>query len=204
MATQGTRSGAWSRAAIPAATLVWLILLAALVGLPPLTRSPSLGDDLTRNTVRLALLYYAAAVSLMLWLGPDEWAAHSGRGRLARWLWTLAWAAYVVHVGMAFHHVHSWSHAAAVEHTRQVSGVGEGIYVSHLFTLVWTADVLAWWLWPLGRATRPAWVGGALHGFMAFVVFNATVVFEDGWIRWAGAAMFAGLGALGLYRLRRR
>src|SRR6516162_10430374 len=34
--------------------------------MPKQKRSPSLGDDLNRNTVRLALLYYAAAVSLML------------------------------------------------------------------------------------------------------------------------------------------
>ena len=35
-----------------------------------------------------------------------------------------------------------------------------------------------------------------LHGFMAFMVFNATVVYETGSIRWAGAVGFVVLGAL--------
>ena len=39
-----------------------------------------------------------------------------------------------------------------------------------------------------------------LYGFMALRVFNATVVFEQGWIRWAGLAGFAGLAALWLGR----
>jgi hypothetical protein len=158
--------------------------------------SPSLADDLTRNTIRVALLFYAAAASLMLLLPAGDWPAHSPRGQLARWLWTLAWAAYLVHLAMAFHHVHHWSHSAAVEHTRGVSGVGEGIYVSHLFTLVWTADVAWWWLWPDAYAARPAWVNTAVHAFMVFIIFCATVVFETGWIRWAGVVLVVGLAAV--------
>ena len=34
-----------------------------------------------------------------------------------------------------------------------------------------------WWADPAGRATRPRWVPSATHGFLAFVVVNATVVF---------------------------
>ena len=44
---------------------------------------------------------------------------------------------------MAFHHYHHWSHADAVQHTAIVSGWGNGLYVSHLFTIAWTADGLA-------------------------------------------------------------
>jgi hypothetical protein len=116
--------------------------------------------------------------------------------RLARWCWTLAWAAYLVHLAMAFHHYHHWSHAHAVEHTRSVSGVGEGIYVSHCFTLLWTVDVAWWWLRPETRARRSAWVDRSLHGFMFFMVFNATVVYESGLIRWAGVALTAWLAVL--------
>src|SRR5262249_19834901 len=133
-----------------------------------------------------------------------EAPAFSARARLARWLWTLAWAAYLVHVGVAFQYVHHWSHAEAVQHTRDVSGFGEGIYFSHLFTVVWSADVLSWWLWPARHASRPGWVGRALHGYMAFIVFNATVVFETGWIRWAGVVLFAGLIVLWLVCRARR
>jgi len=105
---------------------------------------------------------------------------------------------------VAFHYAHHWSHAEAVEATRLRSGVGEGIYVSHLFTLLWTADVLWWWLRPRGYAARSPWVDRVLHGFMLFVIFNGTVVFEDGLIRWAGILLFVALAAVWLYRPARR
>jgi hypothetical protein len=137
----------------------------------------------------------------MLRLQPLEWTA-TGRGQLARWCWTLAWSAYLVHLAMAFHHYHHWSHADAVEHTRAVSGVGEGIYVSHLFTLLWTLDVACWWLLPGRYATRPAWIDVTLHSFMVFVIFNGTVVYEAGTIRWAGLGMFAVLAVVWLLKIR--
>jgi hypothetical protein len=166
--------------------LLWALLLALVLAWPSLAASPTAGDDLTRNTVRLSLLCYAAALTLMIRRPGD---------RLARWCWTLAWAAFVVHLGMAFHHYHHWSHDDAVRHTRAVSGFGEGIYISHLFALAWTADVAAWWLRPAWYARRSPWVGRALHGFMLFVVFNATIVYETGLIRWAGVALFVWLAA---------
>ena len=167
----------------------WVALLAAVFLLAP-PGDP--GDFLIRGTVRVALLFYAMAVSLLLWPAGSWW--------LARVCWTLAWGAYLVHLAMAFHHYHHWSHAHAVEHTRAVSGVGEGIYVSHLFTLLWTADVVWWWLRPAAHASRPAWVGISLHAFMFFMVFNATVVYESGLIRWAGLALTVWLAALVLGR----
>jgi hypothetical protein len=182
------------------AILAWFILLAVILVAPYAMESVTLKDDLTRFTIRLALAYYAVAAALRLWVCPADWLAQSAIGRLARWCWTLALLAYLVHVGIAFHHYHHWSHAEAVEHTRQVSSVGEGIYVSHLFTLVWTADVVWWWRRPQSYALRPAWVGWLLHGFMLFVIFNATVVYEQGFIRWAGLAMLVGLAAVWGYR----
>jgi hypothetical protein len=182
----------------------WLVLLAGVIALPYATQSPTLGDDLIRFTIRLALVYYVLAASLMLRLPAGDWRASAGRGRLARWCWTLAWAAYLVHLGMAFHHYHSWSHAAAVEHTRQVSGVGAGIYASHLFTLVWTMDVLFWWLQPARYATRSPWIDRMLHGFMAFIIFNGTIVYENGPIRWFGILMFSVLALLWAYRFLSR
>jgi hypothetical protein len=176
----------------------WGVLLAAVLGLPWLLHSTDPGDALIRNTIRLALLYYTIALNIMLWLQPVEWAA-TGRGRLARLCWTLAWLTYLVHLGMAFHFYHDWSHADAVRHTEEVSGFGAGIYVSHLFTLVWSADVFVWWLLPQRYALRTRWLDGLLHGFMLFVVFNGTVVYETGFIRWAGALVFAELGIMGIY-----
>jgi hypothetical protein len=197
---QAARWGPLGVGGILLGTGLWLLLLAGGLVLPWISAAPAPGDELTRNPVRLALLYYAAAASLMICLRPGEVPAVSVRAGLARWFWTLAWAAYLVHVGMAFHHYHHWSHAEAMAHTRRASGVGEGIYLSYLFTLLWGADVVSWWLRPVGRAARPRWISGALHGFMAFMIFNATVVFGTGWIRAAGAILLGELAGLWLLR----
>jgi hypothetical protein len=169
------------------------VLLGAIFLAAPLLPPADRGEALTRNTVRLALVYYAAAAGLMLRLRPGEWAG-AGRGALARACWTLGWATYLVHLGMAFHYYHHWSHADAVARTAEVSGLGPGIYVSHLFTLAWTADVASWWLRPARYAVRPRWVVVLLHGFLAFVVFCGTVVYEQGPTRYAGLLLFAALG----------
>jgi hypothetical protein len=174
-------------------------LQAAVLAGPGLLGLSPVGDALTRWTVRLALVYYALAAALMLRLRRPEWATR-GRGRAARWLWTLACAAYLVHVGVAFHFAHGWSHQRAYDHTQAVSGFGPGVFVSYLFTLVWLADVVWWWARPSAYAYRPNRLGWLLHGFMAFVIFNATVVFEDGAVRWAGVLLFAGLTFLFLLR----
>jgi hypothetical protein len=181
-------------------TGLWLLLLTAGLAWPLLSAATSPGEAWTRYPVDLALIYYASAASLMIFVPRGEVPAESARAGLARWLWTLAWAAYLVHVAMAFHHYHHWSHAAAGEHIRQGSGVGEGIYFSYLFTLFWSVDVVSWWLWPGRRAACPPWVGRALHAFLAFMIFNATVVFGTGWVRGAGALLFGELTALWLVR----
>lgn len=174
----------------PVAVVLWAVLLAVLLLQPLQTASPTLGEQWTRNTVRLSLAYYAAAAFLMLSLRAEDWAANGRAVRLARLLWTLAWLAYVIHLACAFHFYHGWSHTNAVEHVRQRARVGEGIFVSHLFTLLWTLDVAWWWLATRRYTARAAWIGWVLHAFMSFVVFNGTVVYETGAVRWGGAVYF--------------
>jgi Ca2+/Na+ antiporter len=181
----------------------WLWLDAAMVGggmallVAVLAGSMMLADDtgemLTRNTVRLSLGWYAVALVLMMRLRPTDWAAASAQGRLARWCWTWGVVCFLVHLGMAFHYYHHWSHTHAFEHTREVGGIGEGIYVSYLFTWLWVGDAAWWWVRPQQYAARPAWIDRSLHAFMLFIVFNGMVVFESGAIRWAGAVMFVTL-----------
>lgn len=151
------------------------------------------GEMLTRNTVRLSLAWYAAALLLMMRLSPADWRAETRIGQIARWCWTWSIVCFWVHLGVAFHFYHDWSHAHAFEHTREVSGVGEGIYVSYLFTWLWTGDMIWWWTRPHGYAARSPWIDRVLHAFMLFIVFNGMVVYESGLIRWAGLAMFAAL-----------
>lgn len=178
---------------VAALILIWLAALAAVIVLPYLLGSPKLGDDLTRRTVWVALVFYGAAGWRMLGLRPSDWRAETDRGRLARWCWTLGLAAFVVHVGMAFHFFHHWSHAQAVERVHEQSGVGEGVFASYLFTAAWTADVAWWWLSPPTYAGRSPWTDRLLHGFMMFMVVMATVVYEDGPVRWFGLTLTAAL-----------
>jgi hypothetical protein len=151
------------------------------------------GEALTRNTVRLSLAWYAAALVLMMHLDQRDWAAATPLGRAARWCWTWGIACFLVHLAMAFHYYHHWSHTHAFNHTRDVSGIGEGIYVSYLFTWLWIGDAAWWWIRPSSYAARPAWIDRTLHAFMLLIVFNGMIVFESGAIRWAGVAMFAAL-----------
>lgn len=169
--------------------LLGLLSILILLGMTNLF-AVNLGETITRNTVRLSLTWYLAALLLMLGSQPADWSAYTQRGIIMRWCWTWAMLSFLVHLAMAFHYYHHWSHADAFERTRQVSGTGEGIYVSYLFTCLWIADVLWWWLNPLSYSNRPAAIGRTLHTFMLFIVFNGTVIYETGMIRWAGLLGF--------------
>ena len=173
--------------------IIWSLLTYALFFSPiPDLDDPT--DPSIRLTIRGALACYFMAVAALL--------LPSSHPRATRVVWTMAWFIYLCHVTLAFDLAFDWSHETAVAHTRNRSGVGEGIYVSHLFTLVWTIDVLWSWISPRGHATRPKWVTLTIHGFMAFMVFNGTVVYETGFIRWAGVIGFTTLAALLARRMR--
>jgi hypothetical protein len=193
-----------SAALVVVTVAVWAVLLLAALAGPWLLSVADPGDAVTRWTVRAALLWYAAAAILMLRLGPTDWRAATRRGRLARCCWTLGWAAYLVHVCVAFHFAHGWSHARAFQHVQDVSGFGHGIWFSYLFSLLWTLDVGWWWLAPASYATRPHRLGWLFHAYMAGMIFFATVVYESGLIRWAGVLLFVVLGFCLLYRVRPR
>jgi hypothetical protein len=158
------------------------------------------GEALTRNTIRLSLIWYFAALLLMMRLDRDGRHAETAAGRIARWCWTWSIFCFLVHVGMAFHYYHHWSHADAFERTRRISGLGEGVYLSYLFGLLWGADAGWWWIAPDRYAARSRWIDLLLHGFMLFMVFNGMIVFETGPIRWAGVALFAVLAVAWLLR----
>jgi hypothetical protein len=108
----------------------------------------------------------------------------------------------LVHIAAAFHVAHGWSHAAAYEHTERTAGVGEGIFVNYLVGLVWGADAVWFAGNPVSYARRPRWIGWAVHGLLAFVTFNATVVYGTGLARWLGAFWFVLLGWYWVKRAR--
>lgn len=154
------------------------------------------GEESIRWTIRVALVFYGLAMILIL--SPDRSA------RLARWFWSLALGVYLVHVLLAFHYYHHWSHADAFARTERVAGFGPGIYISHLFSLLWTLDVVWWWLAPQSHDRRGPWLTGLLHGFLAFIIFNGAVVFAAGPVRWSSLALFLLLAGLLLDRLLRQ
>src|SRR5579859_2630263 len=76
--------------AIP--VLLFVVLMAAVFAVPYRLGSPTLADDLTRYTVRVSLVYYAAAVCVLLARRPENVPAWQA----ARLFWTLGWAAYLI------------------------------------------------------------------------------------------------------------
>jgi hypothetical protein len=164
--------------------VAWVLLFAVVFRMAEEQAQPA--DFLTRQTARVAILFWGLAAAALLWNWRDG----------ARWLWTFACAAFLVHVATAFDRVHAWSHTAAHEHVENVSGFGPGIFISYAFTILWVVDVAWWWTDRSSYDRRSKWLDRGVHGFMAFVVFNGTVVYETGFIRWASVVMFSLLGCL--------
>jgi hypothetical protein len=186
-----------------------------------------LGALLTKWTIRLALACYVAYLAGWLSGRNTHWP------RLARAIWTLGCILFVVHVACAFHFYHHWSHAVAWRHTadrtQQLLGVavGDGIFFSYLFLVLWVLDVL--WLWPEafavairrpGKGSPPSpatgdaicvpgksprleetpWWRVVVHIFLLFVAINGAIVFESGPTRWAGILAIFALVCLAIRR----
>ena len=183
------------RSQLPVAATTSAILLLAVFHFATDSRAPERsGELLARRTADVAVfLWWIASVLFAL-----------GRRSNARWWWVCACAAYVVHVGVAFDRVHNWSHNAAFEHVESVSGFGGGIFVSYGFSLIWMLDAIWCVAFPVTHESRPCWLNCAIQGFLAFMVFNGTVVYETGWIRYAGILAFAILAVLYVRGARRQ
>jgi hypothetical protein len=143
-----------------------------------------MGQWLTLWTVRASMLLYGATLLLMC----------IARERFARAAWTAGCALLWVHVALAFHYTHHWSHADAVRETaRQTYEMtgwrsGAGVYLNYLAMIVWAADAGYWWRVGDQRYRRRGWLPAiAVHVFLLFMAFNAMVVFARGATRWVGA-----------------
>jgi hypothetical protein len=115
---------------------------------------------------------------------PQEW---SNYGRL---LYTWACGLTLLHIAVAFHVAHEWSHSRAFDHVEAASRFGAGLYVNYLFAALWLADVVWAWMNLKHYLIRSRWVGWGFLVFMAFIVFNAAVVFGTGTRRWVSAILF--------------
>lgn len=153
------------------------------------------GELLTKLTVWVSVAGYAAGVAAFaLSRGRRVWDA------AARLAWTVACAALFVHVACAYHFYHGWSHGSAyLDTARQTDDVvgldwGGGLFINYALLVGWLLDVAWWWAAGLGSYRRRPWaLVAAWHGFLLFIIFNATVVFKTGPARWAGLCVCAGL-----------
>ena len=156
-------------------------------------------------TIWLALGFYFLALILDL-LG----ARSLGCRRFGRLVWTAGCAFAWAHLAAAFNFVHGWSHAHAAEETARRTAelmgwsFGGEIYFNYAFVAVWTGDVAWRWLAPHSYAERAALISLTVHGFLLFIVVNATIVFEQGPVRIATTAALALLTAVAVGRFSRR
>ncbi|MFO0864833.1 MAG: hypothetical protein U0744_09315 [Gemmataceae bacterium] len=130
-----------------------------------------------RGTALFAVLFFALG-----WPGRPN-ALDPLRNRL---YWLGGWAVCVGHVLIAYDLAHGWSHDRAVEATAKQTAdlvgfsFGGGVWINYGFLALWGADA-AWRI----LLPSPYWMRStALHwtilSSLAFIVFNATIVF-GGW-----------------------
>ena len=151
------------------------------------------GDFLIHWTARLAVAFYALGLALRL---------ARGRTTAGRIVWTIGYVALLVHLAAAFQFRHDWSNAAAYDstarQTEEAIGMpwGGGLYVNYVFAIVWGIDIGWWWVSPTSYWARPRWLALLIQGFLAFIVFNAAVVFASGVMRWTSIGVCVLLAAL--------
>jgi len=161
----------------------------------------STGELLTRATIWIVIAAYAAGtITFALSRGRAKWDS------TARLFWTVACTLLLAHVASAFYFYHAWSHQAAyrdtARQTDEVVGInwGGGLYVNYALLILWTIDVVWWWWVGLeAYRNRARIISVVWHGFLIFIVFNATVVFVDGFARWAGLLICVAICAAWLH-----
>lgn len=101
------------------------------------------------------------------------------------------------HIVVAYQIAHGGSHAEALHHTAEVTrqtfgvSVAAGLYVNFAFAGVWTFDACGR-LWGRYDCWPRLW-RRSVHLFLAFIVFQATVVFGGLPMRLAAAAGFTAM-----------
>ncbi len=165
----------------------------------------SRGELYTRITIWIALCGYAFGVIVILvFPGNPRWQAR------ARWAWTLGCLGLLIHVCCAFHFYHNWSQSSAyVETARQTNEVfginwGGGLFINYAFITIWVLDCLWWWRSLDAYRQRPLPLIIAWQSFLIFIIFNATVVFKTGPLRWLGLGFCLAVSILWWFTRRRR
>ncbi|HEY0430926.1 MAG TPA: hypothetical protein VGC61_03885 [Pyrinomonadaceae bacterium] len=156
----------------------------------------NVGELLTRLTIWITIVAFAVGfATFALSRNRRSWDA------AARLAWTVACIALLAHVAFAYHFYHGWSQDAAyLETARQTEKVvglnwGGGLYINYALVIGWVVDTICWWVLGLEVYRSRSWpLVAAWRGFLIFIIFNATVVFKTGFVRWAGLFVCVALG----------
>ncbi len=150
---------------------------------------PLITELLTRGSIWFAMVAYAIGLFLFSRNNP-KWL------HAARLAWTTGGIALIAHFVCAFHFYHDWSHVLAyrdtARQTNEVVGInwGGGLFINYLVLALWIMDVGWWWLSGIDSYRNRNWLWVIVwHAFLIFIIFNATVVFKDGVVRWVGLVM---------------
>lgn len=143
--------------------------------------------EIARWSAWPGFLCYAIAVGLLIGPRPGDYRFLAYRFSL------IGWITLVMHVVIAMGVVHHWNLAEAMQHTaRQTQAAvgwnwGGGVWLNFATIGIW-----GWTLRP-GFACQPKWLTGLAQWYIAFMMFNATVVFGSRPARVAGALICLGL-----------
>ena len=144
-----------------------------------------------------------------IWLSLVAWTAAEGlrlarpyrsRPGAARGLWLVGAALAGLHVALAFHFRHGWSHASAfaetARQTEELFGyrVGAGVFVNYAFLAVWGMDALWWVFRPTSYEERPPALDASIRLFLVFMFVNGAIVFAQGPVRVLGVLCLLALG----------
>ncbi len=145
-------------------------------------------------------------VRVSIWMAAGFWFLGSAARAISRgvpsqlerayhWTWFFAGVFTWIHVIASYGLIHSWSHANVLQHTGDESfavigiRVPWGVYANFVF-----AGVLSGYSgWMILNKGRTHWVDSIVFSFLAFIVFNALVIFKTGPIRWIGLIGFVAL-----------
>jgi hypothetical protein len=153
----------------------------------------AVGEILTRFTIWIAITAYVSGVVIFALSGRNgRWDS------LTRIVWTTGCAGLLAHFVCAFHFYHGWSQESAYRETaRQTAAIvglnwGGGLFINYFVLVAWVVDVSWWWWKGVNSYRRRPWqVLAAWHGFLIFIIINATIVFKTGVVRWTGVALSA-------------
>ena len=143
---------------------------------------------LTRGTIWLAIVAYAIGIGLFGFAQRRRtWLA------VVRVVWTIGCLALIAHIICAFQFYHHWSQESAYRDTAlQTAAVvgynwGGGLFINYAVLIGWIVDISCWWLSGINSYLHRRWfLVLAWHAFLIFIIFNATVVFNRGIVRWFG------------------